>query len=107
MSNNSFTVTSRYYAIDTATMTLPDGTTVAYVRRRIVPPAERFSPLLTYTVAEGDRPDNVAAEYLGDPEQFWRLCDANNTLEPEDLTATPGSTVRITLPEGVPGLPNA
>ena len=35
---------------------------------------------------DGDRLDNVSAQYLGDPEQFWRLCDANNAMEPEELT---------------------
>ena len=27
---------------------------------------------------QGERLDNVAAQYLGDPTLFWRLCDANN-----------------------------
>jgi hypothetical protein len=43
----------------------------------------------------------VAAQYLGDPLAFWRLCDANGALQPEDLTANPGSTISIPLPAGV------
>jgi hypothetical protein len=52
---------------------------------------------------QGDRLDNLTAKYLGDPEQFWRLCDANNALQPEELTDTVGRRVRITMPEGIPG----
>ena len=53
------------------------------------------------------RLDNLAAEYLGDPEQFWRICDANGVLRPDELTDTIGRRIRITLPDGIPGAPNA
>ncbi len=33
-------------------------------------------------VHEGDRPDLVAFRALGDPEQFWRLCDVNLVRRP-------------------------
>ena len=46
------------------------------------------------------------ARYLGDPEQFWRLCDANAALRPDELMEV-GRWLRITLPEGIPGIPNA
>ncbi|MEO0078974.1 MAG: LysM domain-containing protein, partial [candidate division WOR-3 bacterium] len=38
--------------------------------------------------------------------QFWRICDANNVLDPSELTENPGRRVRITLPEGFPGVKN-
>ncbi|MFZ1707308.1 MAG: LysM domain-containing protein, partial [Anaerolineae bacterium] len=63
--------------------------------------------LQEHTVAEGERPDLIAAAYLGDPEQFWRLCDANGVMRPEELTEEVGRRLRITLPEGIPGLPDA
>ena len=44
----------------------------------------------------------LTARYIGDPEQFWRVCDANRALLPDELTAAAGSVIRITLPEGVP-----
>jgi hypothetical protein len=44
------------------------------------------------------RPDLLAYRTLGDPEQFWRLCDANAVLRPVDLTADPGRPVRIPGP---------
>jgi len=107
MSNSSFTVTSRYYNSDTLSLVTDDGKTVAYLRRRLVPGAENFSLLLEYPVADGDRLDTVTAEFLGDPEQFWRVCDANNAMLPDDLTAVVGTTIRITLPQGVPGFPTS
>ena len=48
---------------------------------------------------QGDRLDNITAKYLGDPEQFWRLCDANAAVRPDELTETIGAKVRITLPQ--------
>ena len=50
---------------------------------------------------QGDRLDNIAARYLGDPELFWRLCDANVALRPTELTETIGRRILITLPEGM------
>jgi len=104
---SSFPATSRYYGIATATLAAPSGKTIVYLRRRFVPPAERFELLFEHTVIEGDRLDNITARYLGDPEQFWRVCDANNAIDPDALTATAGAKIRITLPEGIPGQPNA
>ena len=102
-----FPPTSRYYDLDTAQMETADGRTVIYLRRRFVPPPERFATVQEHVVAYGDRLDNLAAEYLGDPEVFWRICDANRALYVNDLTAEVGRHLRITLPEGVPGAANA
>lgn len=49
---------------------------------------------------DGDRPDNLASQYFGDPELFWRLCDANEGMHPNELIETVGRKLRITLPEG-------
>jgi hypothetical protein len=102
-----FPPTSRYHGIDTAQLTTVDGKTIVYLRRRFVSPPERFALLQEHTVTQGDRLDNLAAKYLGDPEQFWRLCDANAAIRPEELTETVGQRVRITLPEGIPGAQSA
>jgi hypothetical protein len=97
-----FPPTSRYHGIPTAKLTAPDGRVLVYLRRRFVPPPERFATLQEHVVTEGDRLDNLAALYLGDPEQFWRLCDANGAIGPDELTETVGRRLRVTLPEGVP-----
>jgi hypothetical protein len=102
-----FPPASRYFEIETAKWATAEGKAIVYVRRRFLPPADRFELLLEHSVVQGDRLDNVTANYLGDPEQFWRVCDANNAMEPDELTATIGGKIRITLPEGIAGAPNA
>jgi hypothetical protein len=99
--------TSRYYDIPTATLTATDGHEVIYLRRRFLPQPEQLALLEQHVVALGDRLDNVAAQRLGDPEQFWRIADANRALRPEELVAEVGRRLRITLPAGVPGVPGA
>lgn len=51
--------------------------------------APRFAtagaPARLHRVQAGDRLDNLAATYLGDPHAGWRIVDANPTLSPEDL----------------------
>jgi hypothetical protein len=100
-SANQLPPSSRYHGLPTATLTTPDGRTVIYLTRRFAPPPERLVTVQEHAVAQGDRVDNLAAQYLGDPEQFWRLCDANAALRPEELTETIGRRIRITLPEGM------
>jgi hypothetical protein len=103
----SFPPTSRYYGIQTATIETADGKTQAYLRRRFLPPPENFTTIQEHVVVRGDRIDNITARYLGDPLQFWRVCDANRAMRPEELTEELGRRIRITLPEGIPGTPNA
>ena len=102
-----FPINSRYYGIGTVTLETQDGRQIVFLRRRFVPPPERFDLLTEHTVSEGDRLDNITALYLGDPEQFWRVCDANGVIRPEELTETVGRKIRVTLPEGIPKTPNA
>ena len=100
-------ITSRYYNLPIKKYKAPDGRIVAYLSRRFVPPPERFTTLSEHVVSDGERLDQIAAQYIGDPEQFWRIADANNAIQPDDLTRPPGTRIRITLPEGIPGTPNA
>lgn len=96
-----FETTSRYFNLETATTNAPDqedGTReIRYVRRRIIPSAENLTTLVEHTVAQGERLDQITARYLGDPLQFWRVCDANNVLRPEELEET-GRIIKIALP---------
>ncbi|KAA0068663.1 LysM domain-containing protein [Rhodanobacter sp. T12-5] len=105
--NVIFPPTSRYALTPAATLVRADGTPVTYLKRRFVPPPENFALLQWHRVVQNERLDNITARYLGDPEQFWRLCDANRALRPEELTETIGKQLRITLPEGIPGVPHA
>ncbi len=101
-----FPPTSRYYGLATVILESADGRKTAYIQRRFVPQPERFELLQEHLVTQGERLDNITAHYLGDPEQFWRLCDANRAMHPRELEES-GRRLRITLPEGIPGIPNA
>jgi nucleoid-associated protein YgaU len=96
--------TSRYAGIEVAYLVETEGRVVAYLRRRFLPPPERLAPRTEHTVVQGDRLDRIAAAYLGDPEQFWQIADANRAMRPDELTDVPGRRLRITHPDGVPGL---
>ena len=102
----AFPPSSRYNQTPVASLKMADGTEVAYLKRRFVPPPENFSLLQEHAVTEGERLDHIAARYLGDPEQFWRLCDANGAVRPDELIEPIGRRVRITLPEDIPGAQN-
>src|SRR6266496_1220429 len=98
----TFPGNSRYYNIKTATFETRDGRTYAYLLRRFVPLPERFSTLQEHVVVQGDRLDNITARYLGDPLQFWRVCDANRAMNPLELTEQVGGTLVVPVPQ-VPG----
>ena len=97
-----FDATSRYAKTATTKLTVTDrdGTSreLRYVRRRFVPPAAEMPTLVEHTVAQGERLDNITARYVGDPTQFWRVCDANGALDPEELTESSGRVLRIAAP---------
>lgn len=101
---SSFPPTSRYHQVPTAQLTQPDGRAIVYLRRRLIPPPERFALLHEHAVTAEDRLDNLTSRQLGDPEQFWQICDANAVLRPAELVETIGRRLRITLPAGIPGL---
>jgi nucleoid-associated protein YgaU len=105
----SFPTDSRYYGSKTLSYTAPNGQIITYLARRIVPQpgTPNYSTVATHTVKTGDRLDLIAAKYLGDPLIFWLICDANGAVRPNQLLETPGTVLNITLPQGVPGVPNA
>jgi hypothetical protein len=89
---------SRYHNLETATLTTQEGRVVVYKRRRFVPSPSELPTLSEVVPVEGERLDLLTARTLGDPEQFWRICDANNTLSPFDLVRECEDTLRIPLP---------
>ncbi|MGH9586168.1 MAG: LysM peptidoglycan-binding domain-containing protein, partial [Acidobacteriaceae bacterium] len=101
----TFPADSRYYGSRTLTYISPAGQSISYLARRIVPQpgAANYATVAQHTVIQGDRLDLIAAKYLGDPIMFWLICDANGAIRPEDLVATPGTVLSITMPQGVPG----
>lgn len=94
-----FEPSSRYSGVSTARLILSDGGSVSYVRRRFVPPADSLPPLAKITVTEGDRLDLIAGRTLGDSEQFWQVCDANEAMKPNDLLEESGKILRVPMPQ--------
>jgi hypothetical protein len=96
-----FDKTSRYSSLRllTLTVTQPDGSTrdVTYVERRLIPSADGTVTLVQHIYQQGERLDNITARYVGDPAQFWRVCDSNTVLDPDELTQEPGQIIRIAL----------
>lgn len=90
---------SRYYHIETASYTDPAGEEILYLRRRFLPRGEEQTLLVEIQPVAGDRLDLISNRYLGAPLAFWRICDANNALNPFDLLNQPKTELRITIPE--------
>jgi hypothetical protein len=88
---------SRYADVPTLEHRLADGRIVRYKARRIIPPTPG---LVHHVVDEGERVDHIAFRHLGDPERFWRVCDANRTVHPEELVERPGRRIDVPTPEG-------
>jgi nucleoid-associated protein YgaU len=95
----AFAPSSRYARIPTAQLETADRRTIVYLRRRFLP-RDPVTAATVHRVVQADRLDNLAARYLGDPELFWRLADANGAMRPEDLTAEVGRLLTIPLPTG-------
>jgi nucleoid-associated protein YgaU len=47
-----------------------------------------------HRVVAGERLDQLAHRYYGDPLKYWLICDANDAVFPEDLMV-PGRVLRI------------
>jgi hypothetical protein len=95
---------SRYYGAATEQYTPPEGQPVMYLARRILPQPDIYTSVQNYVVVEGDRLDNLAQKFLGDPLLYWMICDANGVSDPDDLTSELqlGRTILIPVAAGVP-----
>jgi len=84
---------SRYERVPDGLYTARDGRQIRYKRLRTFPaaaPAQGF-----HAVAQGDRLDLISYDGYRDPEQYWRICDANGALRPDDLLAVVGRRLAI------------
>lgn len=100
---NSFPPNSRYHQTAYAVLEEPDQEPKAYLKRRFLPSPDEFTAVEEHIVQQGERLDNITYRYLGDPELYWRIADANATMHPLDLTDTVNRFIRITMPHGLPG----
>ena len=96
---------SRYDGLPTAGATVTDGAgvlrSVTYLLARTPRDPATTTPLAWHRVRDDDRVDLVADRYLGDPQAWWRICDANAALDPEALVgpANEGGVIVIGVPE--------
>lgn len=96
--SDDFAFNSRYRGMKLRTRIAADGSVETYVGRRIIPAMERYAALARHKVTGGDRIDRIAAEAFGDPEQYWKICDANGDSDPASAAEPEGRLLIIPLP---------
>lgn len=67
---------SRYAGLPERQVALPGGRVAPVLAQRIIP-APGAPPAGEFATRQDERADALAARVLGDPLQWWRLCDAN------------------------------
>ena len=90
-----FAATSRYAGLPTAERTGADGRRIRFVTRRFLPQDRSVPAASEIITTDADRLDLLAVRALGDPEQYWRICDANPVLNPATVLSTPGRRLRL------------
>ena len=100
-----FPPNSRYHGVaDRDSSRGPTAATVVYLRRRFVPPPERFALLHEHAVVAGRsarQPWRPATSAI--PSSSGGSATPTARCGPDELTGNVGAAMRITLPEGVPG----
>jgi hypothetical protein len=89
---------SRYSGLANASFTQPNGRTITYVKRRLLPLAESYVAAGGVNLTDSDRLDHLSYRHLGLPTAFWQIADANEAVHPTTLTQTPGQRLIIPLP---------
>jgi len=74
---------SRYYNLKPYQVTDNRGRKVVVFP---VPDVPRQSLLGRHLVKQGQRIDHLAYKYLDEPAGFWRICEVNNVMLPEQLS---------------------
>ena len=93
---------SRYAQVETATLTSDDGRVIAFKRRRFLPQGRSLPLLAEVAVQQADRLDLITHRTLGDAEHFWRICDANDAMNPTSLTGDEAVAAALVLRVPVP-----
>ncbi len=88
---------SRYEGVKDHEIVDGRGRAVRYKKVRFIPETE---VRMGHVLRQGERLDHIAHDYYQDSERFWRICDANRAMWPDELTAGPGRTILIPPPEG-------
>ena len=87
--------TGRYGELPIRRHVLADGSSVRFRARRFLP-ADGATTTRTLVPVDGvTRIDQVAAQHIGDPAAWWRICDANSVMTPAELEVDVGREIRI------------
>jgi hypothetical protein len=99
--SSPFPPSSRYHGVALAVFEQrPGDPGIVYVRRRFMEAPAATAAAQYHVVTGRDRPDLLAARYLGDVLLYWRIADANAVVDPHELTAAPGRRIVIPRPPG-------
>ena len=85
---------SRYETVKDSELTDEQGRILRYKKVRFIPETDAQ---FTHMLSQGERLDHLAYRYYHDPERFWRICDANEAMWPDDLVAEAGRQILIPL----------
>lgn len=88
---------SRYADVSEHEITDTRGRIIPYKKVRFIP---KTAARMGHSVNQGERLDHVAYRYYRNPERFWRICDANRAMWPDDLVAEAGETILIPPSKG-------
>jgi len=83
---------SRYAAVPENTLMDANGRLRTYKTTRFIAPSPAQ---VGHILSDGQRVEHVAYFYYRDPERFWRICDANQVMDPEELNHAPGRKIGI------------
>ena len=87
---------SRYEKVGEQKLTDDKGRQLRYKEIRFIPETK---PQMAHAVLQGERLDHIAQRHYHDPERFWRICDANTAMWPDDLVAKAGHKILIPASE--------
>jgi hypothetical protein len=89
---------SRYRGVALGALAQPDGSSLAFVKRRLIPPRREIALAAVHVVQGGERPDLVAHRHYGQALLYWRVADGNAAIDPFGLTDTLGARIGIPVP---------
>jgi hypothetical protein len=88
---------SRYEKVDTTQITDSSGRVISYKKVHFIPPTPA---VVGHSVVLGERLDQISNSFYKDAQRFWRICDANFAMWPDDEVAVANVTILIPPSEG-------
>lgn len=90
-----FQPNSRYFSLADKKFVTEQGVEVTYKARRFLPKAGNLTTQGQVSVVDQDRMDRIAERSIADPLAYWRICDVNNAMNPNDLIKKPGHILAV------------